>query len=185
MKDINIKPIALGDVWSYKIGIEILFCIFIKPEHENPSYFKCLNKAFNEIKSEVTGYRYLAIQLERPSPLNLNNITGRTLILLTSIFNQASAEIWICGDTKNINTQKFQHYKNTVHTAIEMNKRGSNQSTMNRNKQDKKRHSLNSSTTSYNSSENNHNKHDDNFVGQKPKFSDNSMTGIFYFIQLF
>jgi hypothetical protein len=174
---------APGDVWSYKIGIEILFCIFIKSENENPSYFKCLNKAFNAIKSEMTGYRFLGIQLEPTSSLNLNNITSRTLILLMSVFSQANAEIWVCGDTKNSNTQKFQHYKNTVNTAIEMNKGGSIQKTMNRSKQDKKRHGMNNSTS--HSAENNHKKHDDNFVRKNLKCLNNSMTGIFYFIQLF
>lgn len=194
MEDINIKPIAPGDVWSYKIGIELLFCIFIKPEHQNPSYFRCLNKAFNMIKSAVTGYRYLGIQLEQPALLDRNFNTNRTLIMLQSVFSQASAEIWLCGDNKHINSQKYQQYRKTVDTAIEMNKGKSFPNNRYRNRHDKSRHGLSTVTKSHGSVENNYNKPDDIVrVEQKPKYLDQSlhdatnhcMTGIFFFIKLF
>lgn len=155
LKDINIKPMAPGDILSYKIDTEVLFCIFIKPFDQNPSYFRCLEKAFQEMKSQLTGYRYLGIQQD---PLNhktnIHNLS-RNLIMLKSVFNNRNAEIWICGDTDQHNSFQYQQYKKTVTDAIDVNhKRSSRTSAKSRTKSDKKRHSTNSNTSKHDSTEN-------------------------------
>ncbi|XP_025196678.1 uncharacterized protein LOC112595618 isoform X3 [Melanaphis sacchari] len=147
LNDINIKPMAPGDILLYKIGTEVLFCIFIKPFDQNPSYFKCLEKAFQEMKSQLTGYRYLGVQQD---PLihktNTHNL-ARNLSMLKSVFSNRNAEIWVCGDTEQHKTYQYQQYKKTVTDAIDVNhKRNSKTSAKSRNKLDKKRHSTNNNS---------------------------------------
>ncbi|XP_050063348.1 origin recognition complex subunit 1-like isoform X3 [Aphis gossypii] len=155
LKDINIKPMAPGDILSYKIDTEVIFCIFIKPFDQNPSYFRCLEKAFQEMKSQITGYRYLGVQQD---PLNhktnIHNLS-RNLIMLKSVFSNRNAEIWVCGDTDQHNSFQYQQYKKTVTDAIDINhKRSPRTSAKSRTKSDRKRHSTNSNTSKHDSTEN-------------------------------
>ncbi|XP_026818402.1 protein PF14_0175-like isoform X3 [Rhopalosiphum maidis] len=159
LQDINVKPVAAGDVLLYKIDTEVLFCIFIQSIDQHPSYCKSLEDAFQKMKSQLTGYRYLAIQQD---PLNhktnIHNF-ARNLAMLKSVFSNRNAEIWICGDTEQHNTLQYQQYKKTVTDTIDVShKRHSKTSSRSKNKLDRKRHSINSnnSNTSKHDSEENH-----------------------------
>lgn len=119
MEDINVKPVAAGDVLNYKINNEELFCIFIRPIDKNPCYFECLSKAFHTMKSQMTGYRYLAIQRESINDPNVSGIP-RHILLLQTVFSTIKAEIWICNDNDLCEVNQFKHYKNFVtNTMVE------------------------------------------------------------------
>ncbi|XP_060856713.1 uncharacterized protein LOC132934430 isoform X4 [Metopolophium dirhodum] len=141
LKDINIKPMAHGDFLMYKIDTEILFCVFIKPFDQYSAYFRCLEKAFQEMKSHLTGYRYLGVQLE-PFTYKPNQLTlTRSLTMLKSVFSNQNAEIWICGDTEQHKALHYQQYKNIVNDAIEPNpKRNSKINNRSKSKTERKRH---------------------------------------------
>ncbi|XP_016662883.1 uncharacterized protein LOC100570440 isoform X2 [Acyrthosiphon pisum] len=145
LKDINIKPMAHGDFLMYKIDTEILFCVFIKPFDQYSAYFRCLEKAFQEMKSHLTGYRYLGVQQE-PYTYKPNQLTlSRCLAILKSVFSNQNAEIWICGDTEQHKAHHYQQYKKIVNDAIEPNpKRNSKTNTKSKNRPEKKRHGNNS-----------------------------------------
>lgn len=125
MEDINIKPMAAGDVLSYTINKEILFCVFTNPVDQNQSYFECLEEAFKKIKSQLTGYRFLAIQRESIDNEYTVNDTSRNVLLLQTIFNHLNAEIWICNDTDDLNkVNQFKRYNKFVTSSIETNNKG-------------------------------------------------------------
>lgn len=117
---------AAGDVLSYKVDKEILFCIFTNPVDQNQSYFECIEEAFKKIKSQLVGYRYLAIQRESIDNEYTVNDTTRNVLLLQTIFNHLNAEIWICNDTDWNKVDQFKHYNKFVTSSIETNKGYSN-----------------------------------------------------------
>ncbi|XP_060847866.1 uncharacterized protein LOC132927368 isoform X3 [Rhopalosiphum padi] len=159
LQDINVKPVTAGDVLLYKIDTEVLFCIFIQSIDQHPSYCKSLEDAFQEMKSQLTGYRYLAIQQDPLNHKTNMHHFARNLAMLKSVFSNRNAEIWICGDTEQHNTLQYQQYKKIVTDAIDVgHKRHSKTSSRSRNKLDRKRHSINSnnSNTSKHDSEENH-----------------------------
>jgi len=133
---------AHGDFLMYKIDTEILFCVFIKPFDQYSAYFRCLEKAFQEMKSHLSGYRYLGVQLE-PFTYKPNQLTlTRSLSMLKSVFSNQNAEIWICGDTEQHKALHYQQYKNIVNDAIEPNpKRNSKTNNRSKSKTERKRHS--------------------------------------------
>lgn len=155
LKDINIKPMAHGDLLTYKIDSEVLFCIFIKPLDQNSAYFRCLEKAFQEMKSQMTGYRYLGIQQEPISYRSYQHTLPRTLCTLKSVFSVQNAEIWICGDTEQHKALNYQQYKNIVNDAIEVNqKRNSKTNARSKHRSErKKRESTNSNNSKHELSE--------------------------------
>lgn len=111
---------AAGDVLTYKVDKEVLFCIFFT--HNNPSYFECLEKAFKEIKSQLTGYRFLGIQQDPINYSNKHHGVSRHLALIRSVFSNHDAEIWICGDTNMHKSQQMLQFQKVVNNAIEVNK---------------------------------------------------------------
>lgn len=125
LEDINIKPVAAGDILTYKIGTELLICIFVMPMNKNPTYFTSLEKAFTEMKSLMTGYRYLGIQYVPMRHEHYNSrpyyCIPRNLLLLREIFDRKSAEIWLCGDPKQDKTNDFKLYNRFVQNAITQN----------------------------------------------------------------
>lgn len=115
---------AAGDVLSYRINNEELFCIFTKSIDQNPSYFECLEKAFQSLKSQMSGYRYIAIQRESIYDLNIKSSTSRHILLLQTVFSTFKAEIWICNNNDLCEAHQFEHYKSFVtNTMVERNKR--------------------------------------------------------------
>lgn len=170
MKDITIKPMAAGEVLTYKVDKEVLFCIFFT--HDNPSYFECLEKALKEIKSQLTGYRYLGIQQDPINYNHKNHGISRHLALMRSVFSNRDAEIWICGDTNMHRSQQMQQYQKVVSDAIEANKIVSSKSHP-RLKIEKKKFNSNSFDQTYNSVEEvSLNKtSDDNSTGKFVNFS--------------
>jgi len=187
LQDINVKPMAPGDLLTYQIDTEIVFCILIKPCNENPSYFRCLEKAFQKMKSQLTGYRYLGVQQD---PLNHNyNLPSlsRNLYLLKTIFSNRNAEIWVCGDTEQHKELQYQQYKKIVSDAIQMNqKRNSKTNAKTRNKSERKKHSTNGSTSKRNLTENYYCKTPDGntltCIDQEQISIDNYITGNYIFI---
>lgn len=151
---------AHGDLLIYKVDSEVLFCLFIKPFDQNLIYYKSLEKAFQDMKSQLTGYRYLGVQQEpliynKPYLYNL----PRTLCILKSVFSVQNAEIWVCGDTEQHKALNYQQYKNIVSDVIELNqKRNSKPSTKSRNKPERKRHSVNSNSSKHDLSEQHYSK---------------------------
>lgn len=152
MNDINTKPMTAGDLLTYTINGEHLFCIFTMPIDHNQNYYKCLEKAYNQMKSQVTGYRYLGIQQE---PVNCWNMS-RNLTLLGTIFNYNDAEIWLCGDTEFHKAKQFKQYKDFVRDAIGVSKREDSKSNLRTKFKGEKRKSFSSNgiTSSYGSKEN-------------------------------
>lgn len=120
IKDISIKPMTAGDVLTYKVDKEVLFCIFFT--YDNPSYFECLEKALREIKSQVTGYRFLGIQQDPLNNSHKNYGIYRHVAVMRSVFSNHDAEIWICGDTDTHRSYQMQQFQKVVNDAIEANK---------------------------------------------------------------
>lgn len=110
MNDINIRPVAPGDIVSYKIGNEVLFCIFVVPEDRSQSYYENLEKAFLKMKSELTGYRYFGIQRGSVNDLS------RHLLLLQTVFNNLNAEIWLCNDTESNKANELRLYNSCINS---------------------------------------------------------------------
>lgn len=122
LKDITIKPLEPGDTLSYEVDKGELFCIFILPVDKNPFFFKCIEKAFKKMKLQMPGYRYLGIQKDYVYSEDCN-IIPRCLLLLRTIFDNQSGEIWLCGNTDCSRQNQYVHYNNTIRTATELNKR--------------------------------------------------------------
>lgn len=117
MEDINIKPVAAGDILSYTIDTELLICIFVKPM--DSSYFKCLEKAFTEMKLLMPGYRYLGIQYSTDDNFGKSySHIPRNLLLLQSVFDKEKAEIWMCGDSKQNKSKEIEYYNRIVRNSI-------------------------------------------------------------------
>lgn len=115
---------AAGDVLSYKINNEELFCIFTKSIDQNPSYFECLEKAFQSMKLQMSGYRYLAIQRESINDPNTKSGTPRHILLLQTVFSTFKGEIWICNNNDSCEVNQFEYYNSFVtNTMVERNKR--------------------------------------------------------------
>lgn len=135
---------AHGDFLMYKIDTEVLFCVFVKPFDQYSAYFRCLEKTFHEIKSHLTGYRYLGVQQEpfthKPNQLTLT----RSLSMLKTVFSNQNAEIWICGDTEQHKALTYQLYKKTVNDAIEPNPKRNSKTNKSKNRSDRKRNGSNS-----------------------------------------
>jgi len=135
---------AHGDLLMYKVDTEVLFCVFIKPFDQYSAYFRCLEKAFQEMKSYLTGYRYLGVQQE---PLiykpNQHTLT-RSLAMLKSVFSNQNAEIWICGDTEQHKAHHYQQYKKIVFDAIEMNQKRNSKTNGRFKRSERKKHGNNS-----------------------------------------
>jgi len=131
---------AHGDFLMYKIDTEILFCVFIKPFDQYTAYFRCLEKTFQEMKSHLTGYRYLGVQQEpftdKPNQVNLT----RCLSMLKSVFSNQNAEIWICGDTEQHKAHHYQQYKKIVDDAIEPNPKRNSKTNKTKYRSERKRH---------------------------------------------
>lgn len=125
LKDINIKPVAPGDVLWYEIDKEILFCIFIEPINQNPSYYKCLEEAFRKIKALSTGYRYLGIQYGPVDCMDPYNVFSRESLLLLTIFDHHHCEIWLCGDNDDFRAYQYNQYRKFVNDVIETHKKSS------------------------------------------------------------
>ncbi|XP_015376382.1 PREDICTED: uncharacterized protein LOC107170631 isoform X2 [Diuraphis noxia] len=154
LEDINVKPMTHGDLLIYKVDSEVLFCLFLKPYDQNPMYFRSLEKAFQEMKSQLTGYRYLGIQQEPISYKPSQHILPRILCVLKSVFSVQNAEIWVCGDTEQHKTYNYQQYKKVVNDVIDLNqKRNSKPSNKSRHRLEKKKHSANSNNSKHDLSE--------------------------------
>lgn len=108
---------APGNVLSYIVNHEVILCIFIMPISSNPLYFSCLEKAFKEIKSQMTGFRYLGIQHDRSNYYMMS----RHLLLLKTVFSDSNAEIWVCGDVDNCNTNQHKQYNKNIRLNTDVN----------------------------------------------------------------
>lgn len=136
---------AHGDLLMYKIDTEVLFCVFIKPFDQYSSYFRCIEKAFQEMKSHLTGYRYLGVQQEPLTYKPNQHTLTRSLAILKSVFSNQNAEIWICGDTEQHKAHNYQQYKKIVNDAIDLNqKRNSKTNVKSKNRPERKKHVNNS-----------------------------------------
>lgn len=136
---------AAGDLLTYTIDNEQLFCIFTMPIDQSQNYYQCLEKAYIQMKSQVTGYRYLGIQQE---PVNSWKMS-RNLTLMSSIFNYHNAEIWLCGDTEFHTTKQFKQYNEIVRNTIEGNKREDPKTNLRIKSRSDKRKSYSSNASSY------------------------------------
>lgn len=120
LQDIDVKPMVPGDILSYIINEELLICIMITPIHNNPSFYKCLEKAYNKMKLKMTGYRYLALQ-----QVQINSqkyCFSQCIKLLKFIFGDKNSEIWICGNTDAYRSlNQLNEFNNTVKMAIDNN----------------------------------------------------------------
>lgn len=175
LEDIQLKPMAPGDVLSYTVNSELLFCIFITPISSNQSYFCCLEKAFKKMKSQMTNYRYLGIQKDRTNPF----LMSRHLLLLKIVFSNFNCEIWICDDVDDRKFNQRRQYNKNIRSNTEVNVRS-----YPRNKYEtvKRKYSTNyiRNTNTYDNVQNNYydKKHNDKLitsVGQE------IITGIFFF----
>lgn len=163
MEDINIKPMAAGDVLSYTVNNEMLFCVFTNPVDQNQSYFECLEEAFKKIKSQLTGYRFLAIQRESMDNEYTVNDTSRIVLLLQTIFTHLNAEIWICNDTDLNKVDQFKHYNKFVTSSIETNNKGYSKTIFKpKTKPFRKKYNTDHATSSYGFVKNYSNKNHDN-----------------------
>jgi len=174
---------AHGDLLVYKIDSEVLFCLFIKPFDQNSTYYRSLEKAFQDMKSQLTGYRYLGIQQEpisyKPYQYNL----PRTLYMLKSVFSVQNAEIWVCGDTEQHKAYNYQQYKKIVNDVIELNqKRNSKPNSKSKNRLERKRHGANINNTKHDLSEKHYTKNTSDvntvtYLNREPICVDNYITG--------
>jgi len=173
---------AHGDLLIYKVDSEVLFCLFIKPFDQNSTYFRSLEKAFQKMKSQLTGYRYLGIQQEPISYKPYQHTLMRTLCMLKSVFSVQNAEIWVCGDTEQHKAYNYQQYKKIVNDVIELNqKRNSKPNTKSKHRSERKKQSANSNNSKHDLSEKNHGKNSSDviavtYLNQEPSV-DNYITG--------
>jgi len=174
---------AHGDLLIYKVDSEVLFCLFIKPFDQNLTYYRSLEKAFQDMKSQLTGYRYLGVQQE---PLGYKSYLynlSRTLCMLKSVFSVQNAEIWVCGDTEQHKALNYQQYKKIVSDVIELNqKRNSKPNTKSRNRSERKRLSVNSNNNKHDLSEKHYSKNASDvnavtYLNREPISVDNYKTG--------
>lgn len=112
IKDLDVRPLVPGDVLSYKIDNELLICIFIKPG--SSSFYRCLENAYKQIQSELTGYRYLAFQHVQKKGFISQNCFYRCIFLLQSIFSSRNAEIWICGTYEDHEAYYLNKFNKTI-----------------------------------------------------------------------
>lgn len=144
LDEIKVKPVIAGDLRFYEFDTEVLFCIFIKSIDQHPLHFTCLEEAFQTIKSQLTGYRYLGVQQDPLCDRNKGHSLSRNLFMMKEIFTKRNAEIWICGDTEKHKKLQYLQYKKIVNDAIEMNqKRNSRLNTKTRVKSERKNCSTN------------------------------------------
>ncbi|XP_050530524.1 uncharacterized protein LOC126899551 isoform X2 [Daktulosphaira vitifoliae] len=129
LNDINIKPMASGDVLMYKINGEVLLCIFVNSFGQHKDRYKCLEKSFNKIKSMLNGYRFFGIQQNLKVSDSESEDIWRKVFLLRSVFTKQSGEIWMCGDTNAHKLMQYEEYKKTVNDA--MNDSSTSKSTSN------------------------------------------------------
>lgn len=115
LEDIKIKPLSPGHVFIYKIDSKVLFCILVRPLDNNPLHFTCMEKAFNEMKSHMKGFRYLGIQREKLYPYSLFRNMCHYLLMLKNMFSYSNAEIWICGNTDRHRIFPYSLYKRTLY----------------------------------------------------------------------
>lgn len=127
---------APGDVLSYTVNNELLFCIFITPISSNQSYFSCLEKAFKKMKSQMTNYRYLGIQKDPSNPI----LMSRHLLLLKMVFSNFNCEIWICGGVETRKLNQHRQYNKHVRSNTENNIRSYPRNTF---ETEKRKHSTN------------------------------------------
>ncbi|VVC28862.1 Hypothetical protein CINCED_3A014362 [Cinara cedri] len=118
LQDMHIKPRAPGEILSYKIHNELLICILISPIENNPLFYQCLEKTYNKMKSQMTGYRYLAFQKKQNNGWISPICFSQCITLLQLIFNDSKAEIWLCGVQDNLRKYQLKQYQKTVNTAI-------------------------------------------------------------------
>ncbi|XP_050438282.1 GATOR complex protein WDR24-like isoform X4 [Adelges cooleyi] len=124
INDINMKPMAPGEIRMYKINGEVLICVFVKSLDKDRDHYKSLEKAFNLIKTQLSGYRYLGLQQRSASSEYDFDIMSHQIILLRSVFNNQNAEIWLCGDNDSHKAMQYEQYQKIVKESIEANKIG-------------------------------------------------------------
>lgn len=122
--DIDVKPVAPGDVLVYHINSEAVFCIFIKPVNKNPSYYQCMEDAFNKMQTIVSGYRYLGIQQGPVYTRFAYEVICRKLVLLQTIFTNHNSEVWLCGHTENYRAFQYNQYSKLVYDVVEVKNKG-------------------------------------------------------------
>lgn len=104
MKDLKSIKLEPGNIKSYFVKNEYIICVF----YQQSSYYDSLEKAFRKICSKFKNYLYFAIQ-SGPVSGDLKRLAWIVLIL-RSICNSNSGELWLCGDTEQTDNLYYDQY---------------------------------------------------------------------------